>query len=189
MKGRLVTGSRAEDFALWLVTQGLLSVDSDGYIWRSFRSHFSRWSSVSTLKRIAKRRAESSTSEGYLCLQINWHGVKYSCLAHRVTFRVWKGPIADGLQINHIDGCKSNNNPANLEAVTLAENNRHAWATGLDRGPDSENARTAKLTADDAVRIRLLHSQGTSSRELSVAYGVVFSTIRNVVTGKTWRRA
>lgn len=49
---------------------------------------------------------------------------------HRWAYEYFVGPIPEGLHIDHIcgrgaDGCV---NPAHLEAVTQAENNRRAWA-------------------------------------------------------------
>lgn len=52
----------------------------------------------------------------------------------RIIFELFKGPIPEGLVINHIDGIKTNDHIDNLEAVTMAENNQHARDTGLNNG-------------------------------------------------------
>jgi hypothetical protein len=46
----------------------------------------------------------------------------------------------------------------------------------------------AKLSQDDADRIRQLHSQGASLNKLAKAYGVTWKTIQSVILGKTWTR-
>lgn len=48
--------------------------------------------------------------------------------AHRVMFEAANGPIPDGLHIDHLCRNRSCCNPAHLEAVTQAENNRRAMA-------------------------------------------------------------
>lgn len=52
--------------------------------------------------------------------------------AHRVAYELWVGPIPDGLHLDHVEerGCTSRAccNPAHLEPVTQAENNRRAAA-------------------------------------------------------------
>lgn len=47
---------------------------------------------------------------------------------HRVAYELLSGPIPDGLHIDHL--CKNRKccNPAHLEPVTQAENNRRAFA-------------------------------------------------------------
>lgn len=67
-------------------------------------------------------------------------------LAHRLAYRLFVGPIDDGLTVNHICGVKRCVNPAHLEAVTVAENNAHARATGLAPYP-TQAARNAAKTA------------------------------------------
>lgn len=52
-------------------------------------------------------------------------------LAHRIIWENLKGPIPDGLEINHINGKKDDNRLDNLELVTHKDNVRHAKRTGL----------------------------------------------------------
>ena len=52
---------------------------------------------------------------------------------HRLVAETFfEGPF-DGMQVNHLDGDKSNNFLGNLEWVTPSENIRHAYATSLKR--------------------------------------------------------
>lgn len=46
-------------------------------------------------------------------------------LVHRLVYEAFKGEIPEGLEIDHIDRNKRNNNPDNLRVVTRSENMRN----------------------------------------------------------------
>lgn len=63
---------------------------------------------------------------GYMQIVLrNDEGVAKSMRVHRLVFMAHKGEIPKGLEINHIDECKTNNCIGNLELVTRAQNNNY----------------------------------------------------------------
>ena len=50
---------------------------------------------------------------------------------HRLVCEVFHGLPKTHMHVNHKNGNKVDNRPENLEWVTQAENNQHAWDTGL----------------------------------------------------------
>lgn len=61
---------------------------------------------------------------------------------HQIIAKYFHGPCPEGLEINHIDGDKLNNNPGNLKYVTHLDNVRHAHETGL--APSGEKHQSYK---------------------------------------------
>lgn len=67
---------------------------------------------------------------GYCFFILSKTGKTYYRYAHRLVAQNYLGDRKK-LQVNHIDGNKSNNTLANLEWVTAVENITHAVVTGL----------------------------------------------------------
>ncbi len=74
-------------------------------------------------------------------------------LAHRVIWESVHGPLADHLTINHINGNKQDNRLVNIEAVTLAENVRHAFATGLSVGRSPTHCKHGHAYTPENTRV------------------------------------
>ena len=61
----------------------------------------------------------------YLVVVLKKRGTSKMCLAHRLVAEAFVPGYFEGAQVNHIDGNKHNNTPANLEWCTPMENSRH----------------------------------------------------------------
>lgn len=120
-------------------------------------------------------------ADGYVRLGGRGNGCLY---AHRVIYEAIHGHIPLGLEIDHVNGRKTDNRIRNLEAVTRAENVRRAVAKGL--APVGEARSDAKLTAALVREIRRTAGTVTAAdwaRHLSVDK----TTIRQARNGTTWR--
>lgn len=70
---------------------------------------------------------------------------------HRLVMLSFVGPCPQGMCVDHKDGNKHNNRLSNLEYVTLSENLRRAYASGLHLGPHRK-AVLVERAADGHVR-------------------------------------
>jgi hypothetical protein len=125
------------------------------------------------------------TKTGYkeIAVQINNKRKKY--LVHRLVGLAFINGYDSDLTINHLDGNKQNNHISNLEWISLADNTKHQWKTGLVnlRG---ENSPTAKLTYQKVKIIRNLLILGASAHSLAVLSGVSDKIIHGIANGTRW---
>jgi len=101
-------------------------------------------------------------------------------LVHRLVALAFLG--ASDLEVNHIDGNRSNNNAlSNLEYVSHAENIRHSYnVLGRVRGG-------RKLSPDDVRTIRGLADEWGVTR-IADEWDVTEQTIIRIVRGDAWQK-
>lgn len=84
-------------------------------------------------------RPVRALSKGYI--RVNHGRNKFYRDAHRLIWEAVNGPIPEGMQVNHINGIKTDNRIINLEVVTPRENLLHAYRTGLKCAKGDSNGR------------------------------------------------
>jgi hypothetical protein len=133
-------------------------------------------------------RKVNITWDGYDHVRFRVDGKYVYRRTHRLVYQAFKGSIPNGYVINHIDGEKLNNHIDNLEAVTIAENCRHAIKLGLQKGRRGEKCNWAKLTEKDVKEIRKLLQDGRLlQKEIGAIYGVTKSQISKIKLNQRWQ--
>ncbi|MGL5873038.1 MAG: HNH endonuclease signature motif containing protein [Xenococcaceae cyanobacterium] len=105
--------------------------------------------------------------------KFGYHQISYgykTYLVHRVVWEAFNGVIPKGMQINHIDGNKSNNYLFNLELVTPADNMKHAVKIGLKDGKNAEDNSMAKLTNNQYYELIHKIVNGATNKEIANEY-------------------
>ena len=125
----------------------------------------------------------TKTSNGYIYIYPK-SGDKKLILCHRAIWISVNGEIAEGLQINHINGIKSDNRISNLELTTPTENCLHAYKLGFSSANGEMNGR-AILNKTKVLEIKNLFGKYTGV-QISRMYGVKQTTISQIRTGKIW---
>jgi len=95
-------------------------------------------------------------------------------VAHVYYYEQTKGPVPDGLELDHTCRNRRCCNPAHLEPVTHLENCRRS--------------RVVKhMTLDKAREVRELTRQGMSHRHVAERFGISPSLVAHIVTNRVWR--
>jgi hypothetical protein len=123
--------------------------------------------------------------KGYQIVSAKQGNKRPKVFLHRLVAMAFVDGYSPELSVNHINGNKLDNRPENLEWVTVAQNTKHQWRTGLVdlRG---ENQPTHKLTQRQVIHIRKALKLGVPSNSLSIIAGVNSSTIHLIKQGKRW---
>lgn len=126
----------------------------------------------------------SSCGSGYQKVVLRKDGQSSNVMIHRIVASAFLPNPEHKDEVNHKDGDKSNNSVSNLEWVTRSENQRHSVDILGNRHVGTEHP--VKINAEIARRIyRAEGSYSSIARE----YGIIDTMVRNIKTGKSWKRA
>lgn len=68
-----------------------------------------------------------------------------SKLIHRIVWETFNGEIPDGMQIDHIDNNKMNNDISNLQLVSPQENSKLKYTRGYEPSEECRNKRSVAM--------------------------------------------
>lgn len=106
---------------------------------------------------------------------------------HRIVALTFTPNPENKLEVNHIDGVKTNNCVNNLEWNTRSENVNHSFAQGLNTPRQGEKNGASKLTLGQAHRIRTLAEIGHKRNAIAAMFGVSISAIDFIVKRRSWK--
>lgn len=113
-------GMNKYEYMMNLIHEGYYSVDEDGRLHCHLTKKHQR-------DEIIDKIIDYKNRDGYMIGNIKLKGHRTLELRmHRIVWMIFNGEIPAGMQINHIDGNKRNNNINNIEIVTPSGNIQHA---------------------------------------------------------------
>lgn len=124
--------------------------------------------------------------KGYLKISFYVNGKDKKFFVHRLVLMTFN-PVEgmENLQVNHIDGNKQNNYIRNLEWCTQSENQKHAFAHGLNSKKGIKNP-ACKLTEEQVIEIANMLIEGVTCAEIAKIYGISNVTVSTIRTKKHW---
>ena len=147
---------------------------------------------IKSLKRAIKQKNYTRIIKQKILKPLKIHGYSHVHLSvlgkakvikiHKLVTSAFLGKIGTGLEINHIDGHKDNNEISNLEYCTKSENAIHAFRLGLRKSGIEHHS--AKL---NGAQVKEIKESSLSQRKLAKIYGITQSNIWAIKANKTWK--
>lgn len=131
----------------------------------------------------------SSTEDSYHYLQntlIDDKGNRKTIKTHRLVAMAFLPNPENLPDVNHKDFNRKNNNVNNLEWCTEKYNTQYTAMYNIDNNKESY-IKLSPLTEEQVLLIPTLLNYGFSVKLISKLYKVGHITIRNIITGKTWK--
>lgn len=132
--------------------------------------------------------AQCPDKNGYLLVRLSLDGSQaagHMRRVSRVIAETFIGPIGDDLQVNHLDGVRTDNRPENLEICTARENVRHSIDVLGSRIGEKNHA--SKLTEVDVLALRLRAAEGHTFAALGRVFRISAVAAGNIAKGRTWK--
>lgn len=130
---------------------------------------------------------------GYYRIKLCKNGTAKYCFVHRLVASTFLDNPYNLPQVNHKDGNRLNNNIDNLEWVTMSENVRHAYNTGLNhglRGDLSPHKRAVLQYDKDGNFIKRWSCYADAARSLNCAHSNIYAVCshkKKTCAGFIWK--
>jgi len=125
---------------------------------------------------------------GYVHVSLVYaQGKRKPFLVHRLVASTFIPNPENKPQINHKDGNKQNNHYSNLEWCTRAENQQHAFDTGLQESLKGEDHASSKLSNQDAIDIINSILNGSSNEDIANKYDLHSRYVSLIRHQKRWK--
>lgn len=135
-----------------MTEQQFTTEELNNEIWREVAGSNGTYS-VSTIGRVRRNTPGNGTQagrifkiatlcRGYPIVGLHIDGKHVVFTVHRLIAAAFLGDRAEGQQVNHVDGVKTNNRIENLEYCSQRENITHATRLGLNPSGDRNGSRT-----------------------------------------------
>ena len=169
----------AISYFLKLVNVGVFSIEDDGSIYLRYHRQY---------RRSCRQKIVHIQRNGYMTVSFHYKEKRYYILNHQAVYCHFHGDIPDGLQINHIDGCKTNNHPDNLEAVSPKENVLHSFNVSHTRNNYGENYHSVRLKRSQVGAVLYYRwRKKYTLKQLSEKFGVSIGCISHVLAFRSWK--
>ena len=160
-------------------------------VWRDIPGYEGRYqvSDLGRVRRVLLPNLGGKNKNGYVQVYLPDGGVRYGhsngknrhgnrAFVHRLVAATFLGlDLSSGLEVNHLDGNRSNNRVLNLELVTRSGNIRHAHTL-----PWRKPLPAWKLGRANWNAIRKLYATGAHThRSLAAMFGVSPGAVRHVL--------
>ena len=120
--------------------------------------------------------AQHVDGRGYTSAALCFRGISRLRLIHRLVAEAFIGPIADGMQVDHIDSDKTNNRVGNLQIVTAKENtslyHERSEVLGLHHG------HLPVLSLRQVLLVDRLRTAGETIASVAAMLGVGRNTVK-----------
>jgi hypothetical protein len=123
---------------------------------------------------------------GYPSVNLKKKGMQSKRRVHRLVAIAFLDNPENKPQVNHIDGCKTNNHLSNLEWATASENSQHAHDIGLNEGMRGSKSPVSKIYEDDVLAIKALYEIGMLQKDIAKQFKVHPAHISRIINKKRW---